>query len=154
GVDVASYRCAGKTRRCRSVTPTRFGTRDPMHRTLSKLLVAVVLSAVHAAAFAIPLTWTLNNVTLSDGGAASSSFAYDPSLNQYSSVSITTTTGSVRTGTTYTFVCTAPCNGVTPTSMEVLNLTASSSSDLTGTPGLALFFPPGMTNLGGTLSLS
>jgi hypothetical protein len=93
-------------------------------------------------------------VTFGDGGSASGSFVYDASTNTYSSVNITTTTGSVRNGATYTFVCTAPCNGVTPGNQQVLNLTASSSSDLTGTPGFALFFQQGLTNLGGTLLIT
>ena len=88
----------------------------------------------------MPLTWTISNATFSDGGTASGTFVYDADTNTYSSINITTTTGSVRSGASYSFNCTAPCNGLTPDSSESLSLTISPVSDQTGAPGFAIFF--------------
>jgi hypothetical protein len=110
-------------------------------------LLAVAL--VSGSASAIPVRWTLSGVTFTDGGTASGSFVYDADLNAYSSVSITTTAGSVLlTGATLQFV--AP--GLTPTSGQVLT-TASSTADLTGARAFALFFSTALTNAGGSVTL-
>jgi hypothetical protein len=106
------------------------------------------------AAQAAPMLWTLNGVALSDGGTASGSFIYDPVADVYSSINITTTSGTLRTGATYSFACTAPCAGLAPSSTGVLNLTVSAASDLTGTPGLALFFASALTSSGGSISVT
>jgi hypothetical protein len=61
------------------------------------------------AANAAPKTWYFTNVTFSDGGKASGSFIFDadqPSIlfSAYTSINITTTSGSIRSGSTYGFV--------------------------------------------------
>ena len=105
-------------------------------------------------ALAEPVVWTLNGVTFNDGGTASGSFTYDAGTNTFSSINITTTMGSIRGGATYTFVCTAPCDGVTPSSNLSLMLTLSSAVDLTGSPGFALGFSSGLSDAGGSVALS
>jgi hypothetical protein len=63
-------------------------------------------------------------------------------------VRVVTTTGTTRTGATYTFVCgqdVPTCTGAAPDSTEVLNFT-STAADQTGMPAFALFF----TGIGGT----
>lgn len=70
-------------------------------KLLRSLFLFVLLTV---AASAAPALYTLQGVVFADGGAASGSFVYDAVTNTYSNVSITTTTGAVRTGATFTFV--------------------------------------------------
>ena len=51
---------------------------------------------------AIPLTWTLHNVTFNDGGTASGTYVYDADTNTVSNINIVTTAGSAMPGATYT----------------------------------------------------
>jgi len=118
------------------------------------------------------LTWVLDGVKFDDGGTAMGSFNFDPSAGTpcstglspcglFSSVHITTTTGSVRTGATYTFVCgtdVATCTGPSPDSTHMLDL-ATAAADQTGKPGFGLFFadgipPAGLTNFRGSIDIS
>jgi hypothetical protein len=136
-----------------------------------RIPVAVFLLAL--AANAAPRTWTFSGVALGDGGTITGSFIFDPNAGVpcstgaspcgvYSSVNVTTTTGSARTGATYTAVCgaTVPsCNGLNPDSTGVLFLTASAANQ-TGLPALAVFFtglggvpPAGLTNAGGSVNI-
>jgi len=115
---------------------------------LASLVLALGLTS--AAASAIPVTWTLQGVTFTDGGTASGSFAYDADTNTYSSVNITTTPGSViLTGATLVYV--SP--GFAPSNDSVLTA-ASNAADLTGTRAFALFFGSALTNVGGTVSIA
>jgi hypothetical protein len=144
-------------------------------RTLFRLtLCSLTLVLLSSAANASVLTWYLNGVKFDDGGTASGSFNFDPDggtpcstgatpCGRFSNVSITTTSGSTRTGATYTFVCgqdVPTCTGVSPDSTAVLNLT-SSAANQTGLPAFALFFtgvggtpPQGLTDFGGTIDVS
>src|SRR5438270_11682743 len=94
----------------------------------SKLLtLAMVLAASAAAA---PILYSVSG-TFTDGGTVTGSFAYDAATNTYSNVSITTTTGSVRTGATYHFVCgqdVPTCTGVAPSAFGYLNLTTNAAN--------------------------
>jgi len=111
-------------------------------------MTALVLAA---SASAFPTTYTLVGVVFSDGGTATGSFTFDPATNLYSNVQITTTTGSVRTGASYQFVCgqdVASCTGVSPNDTQVLNLTTTMANQ-TGDPAFAIFF----TGVGGTQGL-
>lgn len=102
------------------------------------------------AAQAVPIQWTLNGVTFTDGGTASGTFVYDAATNTYSNINITTTAGStVTTGATFQFVCTSPCTGVSASPTQVLFLSAAPSGDLTGARGLALWFVAPLTDAGG-----
>lgn len=118
-------------------------------------VVGIVLACLSAAAAGTPLTWTLNGITFSDGGTASGSFTYDASTNTYSAISIVTTGGSSPAlNTTYSFVCTAPCTGLTPSANNVLTLTASPAGNLTGLPAFALLFSQALANGGGARSIA
>lgn len=118
------------------------------------LLAAFAAAGLPASALAVPLLWTLNGVTFSDGGTASGSFVYDATANTDSAVNITTTTGSSVTGSTYTFVCSSPCGGGTLISPTYLvALTVSGSGNLTALPLLELHFITPLTNAGGTVAL-
>jgi len=119
------------------------------------LLAAFAAAGLPASALAVPLLWTLNGVTFNDGGTASGSFVYDATANTNSAVNITTTTGSSVTGSTYTFVCSSPCDGglaFSPT--YLVALTVSGSGNLTGVPVLELLFNTSLTNAGGTVTLN
>lgn len=63
--------------------------------------LAVFTLLLAQSVHAIPIQWTLSGITFADGGTATGSFFYDADTNVYSSINITTTTGSVRTGATY-----------------------------------------------------
>jgi PEP-CTERM motif len=94
-------------------------------RTLMALLV---LGIFPLSAQAAPITWNLLGLTFADGGSAFGSFAFDATLNQYSAVDITTTTGSSRSGAHYEAVS----NGVPPGPTGVLFAT-STALNLSGT---------------------
>jgi hypothetical protein len=138
------------------------------------LIVCVFAFLLTFSATAQPLTWFLQGVTFGDGGTASGSFNFDPDAGTpcrtgaspcglFSNVQIRTTTGSSRTGATYTFVCgqdVPTCTGVSPNSTQVLNLTTTSANQ-TGLPAFALFFtgvsgvpPQGLTDFGGSIDIS
>ena len=114
---------------------------------LALALILLLATAANAA----PTLYELVGVQFNDGGTASGYFEYDPATNLYSNVNITTTTGGVRTGATYNFVCgqdVPTCVGVSPNSTQALYLT-STAANQTGMPGFALFF----TGVGGTAGL-
>jgi hypothetical protein len=98
---------------------------------------------------ATPVNWTLSGVTFNDGGTASGSFIYDAGLNQYSSINLATTAGTILAGANYLF----PSIGVAPSNSFLLSVT-SSAVNLTGTPGLALSFGAFLTDAGGSISTS
>jgi hypothetical protein len=130
--------------------------RDMKFLVLRILFAAIALAGLPASALAVPLLWTLNGVTFSGGGTASGSFVYDASTNTNSAVNITTTTGGGVTGSTYTFVCVTPCNGVfpnSPTYLVALTVPAT-TSPLTGLPLLELRFSSALTDAGGTVTLT
>jgi hypothetical protein len=113
------------------------------------LCVVAICCAFAGSASAVPVTWTLHEVVFQDGATASGSFTYDADTNTYSAVNITTTTGPIRTGATYTFVCIAPCvDGGPPSSENAVFLTISPASDQTDLPVLALGFFAPLTNAG------
>lgn len=134
-------------------------------------IAGVVLLA--AAASAVPINWTLNGVTLNDGGAVSGTFTFDPDsgipcgsfppCGTYSNVNIVTTNGSSRTGAAYSFVCgqdVAGCGGVSPDSTEVFFLTSNAMNQSRDSAiaffftGIGVFPPQGLTNGGGVLDIS
>jgi PEP-CTERM motif len=104
-----------------------------------------------AGACAGPILWTLQGVTFNDGGTASGSFLFDAGTAQYSSINITTTSGSVITGATYMFPSPAniPFNGP-----DELFMVTSNAPDLTGTPFLGLIWQSNLTGAGGTIPFS
>ena len=135
----------------------------------------LVLLLLTTAANAEVLTWFLDGVKFDDGGTARGSFNFDPDAGtpcstgaspcgRFSNVNITTTTGSMRTGATYRFVCgtdVPTCTGLSPDSTAKLDLTTT-AADQTGMPGFALFFtsggaatpPAGLTDFGGSIDIS
>jgi len=66
-----------------------------------KKLVCLLLVLGCGSAWAIPVTWTLNNVVFDDGGIASGSFTVDADTNEVTNVNVFTTTGTTLTGVDY-----------------------------------------------------
>jgi hypothetical protein len=115
-----------------------------MRLGLLKILLGLALCSVFASAG--PVVWILSGVTFADGGTASGSFVYNADTNTYSSINVTTTTGSARSGATYHFQ-----NGGGANALGMVTVVAA---DLTGTPDLALGFSSSLTNAGGTRTLT
>ncbi len=118
-----------------------------MRLGLKNLLAAMVLAMASISAFAVPVLWTLTGVVFNDGGTASGSFIYDATTNTYSSVSITTTTGSTRTGAAYSVT-----NTSISSSTAALYVT-SAAANQTGLPALFLPFTSALTNAGGSVNI-
>jgi hypothetical protein len=119
------------------------------------LRLVVVLSTLSVIASATPITWNLVGVTLLDGGTATGSFVFDADTTTYSSIDIVTTAGTEYAAETFTFLCTSPCDGITPDDDDMLLLTQTSSSDLTGTLAFGIFppFDQPLTDGGGDIPL-
>ena len=118
-----------------------------MRLGLKNLLAAVVLAMASISAFAVPVLWTLTGVAFNDGGTASGSFIFDATTNTYSSVNITTTTGSTRTGAAYSVT-----NTSISSSTAALYVT-SAAANQTGLPALFLPFTSALTNAGGSVNI-
>ena len=122
-----------------------------------KNLIAIALMLTWASASAIPVRWTLEDVSFADGGTASGSFVYDADTSTYSRTDIVTTSGSVLPGETY------HGNGISDSNPAIVWFLGDSG------PAIQLglvFLPPGvvyepggafgpspLTNNGGWLSL-
>lgn len=116
---------------------------------MRKILGLIMLAP--AGAFAGPILWTLQGFTFDDGGTASGSFMFDAATGLYSSINITTSNGSVLSGSTYAFV--DPGNAGFNGPSEIF-MVASSAPDLTGSPFLGLIWQSNLTGGGGTVPLS
>jgi len=119
----------------------------------AKLLVRLtLLLALGTLAEAVPVTWYLSGVTMSDGAVANGSFTFDASTNTYSGIYIRTAGGTVFTGATYTAVDPSQIGFVN--SIIVVSVPNPTLGDFTGTPVLVLIFSTPLTNAGGTVGLT
>jgi len=109
------------------------------------ILVAGILMA--ASASADQVTWDITG-QFDDGGTISGSFVYDADLNQFSSIDVTTSAGSVLSGALYTLP--DPCCGSVPYFL----LFVTTTGDLTGTPVFSDYLVSPMTDAGGTIDLA
>jgi hypothetical protein len=100
-------------------------------------------------ASASPILWNLVGVTFGDGGTASGSFAYDAVTNTYSSINITTTTGSRVAGATYLVLDPALVSFLDAVNLIVVPNAGPYDHS---TPLLFLAFNPPLTVSGGTVS--
>jgi hypothetical protein len=118
---------------------------------LSTFAVAagLAVATLAAPAAAIPVTWTLHNVVFDDGATASGWFVYDADTNVFGPVDITTTSGAVVTGATYTLEDPG-FDSTADFSVFVTGMLA----DYTGTPALALSMLVPLTNAGGMIPVS
>jgi hypothetical protein len=113
-----------------------------------RYFTAIAVLVFGVSAQAAPVTWTLEGVAFDDGGTASGSFIYDADFDVYSSVNMTTTAGDDLAGDTYLYP-----NGVFVNQLSLI-ATSQDVPDLTDVPALALFFSVGLTNAGGSVSLT
>ena len=116
-----------------------------MRLHIGSLLVLLFAGAASAQV----TTYSISGLTFPDGGTVSGTFTFNAATHAYTNVNITTTNGTTRTGATYRFVCGTDvpgCNGLTPSALEVLNLSTNGANQ-TGLPALALGFasPLGVT---------
>lgn len=118
--------------------------------------LAAILFA--GAAHAVPVTWTLQNVSFVDGATASGSFTYDASTQTYTAWNITTTAtvNPAAIGFTSLPGATYATNGYTNASTSYyLNASSFGVRNLPG-PGILQFglvFASPLTNAGGTVAL-
>ncbi|TQV76353.1 PEP-CTERM sorting domain-containing protein [Denitrobaculum tricleocarpae] len=107
-------------------------------------LFAFWLVLAPAPASAVPLLWTLNDVTFNNGGTASGSFRFDADTASYSDVAVTTSGAGIDAS----FDLAAGGNA------EFLSLlNAADGPDFAGAPTLRLAFLDLLTNLGGEVGL-
>jgi Domain of unknown function DUF11 len=130
----------------------RFAHHDSTVRRMlqpSWLFFCLLPLLLAAGANAVPLTYNLSGVVLSDGATASGSFSYDAATNTYGNINITTTNNGVRPGATYNSVS----SGFAPDSGGVLLVTIAGGSQA-GLPGVSLLFSPVLTGVGGKAKLT
>jgi len=122
---------------CASATCNTF---TPM-RTVS----GGTISAISSSA---PKRWYISGVVLSDGAQVFGSFVYDINSNTYSSISVTTTAGTVVQSATY--------NVVSPTSgpKGTLNIVSAPVVVPSNTTTLSMTFNNFLGNSGGTVNIS
>lgn len=118
-----------------------------MRTRLPVLLLLLTIGVVPLAGRMAPVVWTLSGVTFDDGGTASGTFTYDVGTNSYSSVAITTTNGTTRSGASYAFP------RASSNSTAALVNTINSASDQTGLPGFLMVYATALSDLGGTIGL-
>jgi hypothetical protein len=115
------------------------------HSWILGILTAGIL--LTASASANQVTWDITG-QFDDGGTISGSFVYDADLNQFSSIDVTTSAGSVLSGALYTLpdpCCISAANFL---------LFVTATGDLTGTPVFSDFLVSPMTDAGGTIDLA
>jgi len=116
--------------------------------------ILLLLLGFAPVASADGVAWTLHGMLFSDGATASGSFVYDASTNTVSAVDITTTSGSLFEGATYTTV--DPSFTPLPSDIGVVVLllpdfTASSALELEFFTSNTFATPENLTNAGGTV---
>ena len=96
--------------------------------------------------FAIPMTWTLQDVTFDDGGTASGSYQYDADTDLYSNIDVTTTTTASFDGSVYNFL--RPGSGSLDYGFTVIDVV---EADMSGNQHIAMVLIDSMTNAGGSI---
>ncbi|QLE55738.1 hypothetical protein [Nostoc sp. TCL26-01] len=117
---------------------------------------SVLLGITPKSAFAASLTWTLQNVTFSDGGTATGTFDYDATTGVYTNWNISVSGGDTPNLTAFTYNPTSSNPSYSP-SIPSLELSSNELSDF-DTNGsrqrqLRLPFLTLLTDAGGTISL-
>jgi hypothetical protein len=131
--------------------------RTPTRLTLG-LATALAATLFAGAARAVPVTWTLHNVSFVDGATASGSFTYDAATQVYTAWNITTTATVNPSAIGFTSLpgATYTTNGYTNASTSsYLNASSFGVRNLPG-PGILQFglvFAKPLTDAGGTVAL-
>ena len=103
----------------------------------------MALTSAHAQA--VPLKWTLQDWTFSDGGTASGSFVFDAATTTYSDIMVQTSGGGQPTRT-------YDANALAALS-QTLFFTQGTGPDFTNVVFLSAALTSAMTDAGGTISL-
>jgi hypothetical protein len=115
-----------------------------------RLLFTVPLLLLTASLQAAPVTWNIDSLLFNDGGSGYGSFTYDADTYAYSDLHIVTTQGGVLNGAVY--------EDLNPSGISsgpsALFLVESIEPDMTGVPGMQFIFATGLTNAGGTISIT
>ena len=115
---------------------------------MRKLLATAVLAALSFNAYAIPVEWTLTDVTMRYGGTLTGGFTYDNDTNVYSDIAITysnPTSSGLQTNL-----------GGTATSFAFANafyLDANLYAGPNANVGIDIFYQDELTNAGGVVEL-
>src|ERR1700728_3650921 len=117
-------------------------------RTLWALTVALLifLCIPSVASADSGQTWTLTDVTTSDGATASGSFVYNAGTGLYSNVDVVTLAGEFFPGATYTVV---DGGFFSPDQLVIM----ANNSYTAGTPVLDMSFEDDLTSAGGVVEM-
>jgi len=117
------------------------------------VVLVSVAALFSASANATPVVWYLSGVTFADGGTASGSFTYDADTNVYSTISVSTTVGSIITTPKSYDVATSSLGCNTPEVVCLINSAdAANCAGKTGVTFAHVGTP--LTNAGGTITLT
>jgi hypothetical protein len=116
-------------------------------------LLFVSLFICSTSAYAIPVTWTLDDVTFDDGGTAFGSYTYDSATDAFSNISVTTTgTGGVFPSALYEDACNVSTCHPDLAGLQVVLEKVFGPDDIESL--FVLRLEGSMTNSGGTLDLA
>ncbi len=113
-----------------------------MHAWIRSFVATLALLVLSAAAHAIPVRWTVTNLTFTDGSTASGSFVYDADTGAVSNINITTTAAGVGP-----FVVSGPLSSP-PNILQFVESPMQNGADF-----LYLGLPSPLTNAGGSIAL-
>ena len=108
-------------------------------------LAATMFLLFTPSGHAASILWTLTDIVFDDGGTATGSFIYDADTNMFSSVSVTTSGGSIDPGN-YSDVLFGDATNA--------GLVGQLLADYTGDRLLQLIFQTPLTNAGGIVDLT
>lgn len=114
-----------------------------MHAWIRSVIAALALLILSAAAHAIPVRWTVTNLSFTDGSTASGSFVYNADTGVVSDISITTTTSGVGP-----FVVSGPLS-LPPNPLQFVEAPVADGAHFLYIGG----FASPLTNAGGTVAL-
>lgn len=116
-----------------------------MRKAISSLALSLGLFFAPGMAFAVPVTWTLQNATFADGSTASGSFVYDADTNTVSNVNITATAGSNHAQAVFTL----PHANI---AVQPRQIVFQTSNTLAEGEEIIILATPQLTNSGGTIT--
>ncbi|MBP9129452.1 MAG: VPLPA-CTERM sorting domain-containing protein [Steroidobacteraceae bacterium] len=138
----------GENHMCKFALLPRNNVGLPKAVSIACISLALALLAVPMTVNAAAVTWYVNGVTFNDSGTLAGSFTYDASTNVFSSISLTTTAGTVLGAASYAY----------PTNVGSANTADFLSNSFPVVPGtttrLTLFLVSSMTDSGGIINLS
>ena len=103
-----------------------------MKKLFASVALALGVFGLAPTALAVPIEWTLADVTFDDGGTASGSFVHEADTGVYSNVRIVTTAGSKGKAATIQAWCTTAACLRNP--LETIFTSAVDQRDLTNAP--------------------